>query len=124
LSRSSLDLQYLFEVAVRPDPGTLSEQLVVDIYAICGIQSFPLAINVKNGFDECSFHPVFMGCLFGFFTTGLHVGTPVVHFATLAAVFFSTGTEISHAAFTAGTTTLDTTGPALALDLTVSKVFK
>ena len=64
ISRRCGDLQHFSEIMVSPDPGAFCEQFVVDKDAINWCETFPVAVDIKQGFDEHSIvHTVFMGGL-------------------------------------------------------------
>ena len=60
-ARNCLDLQYLLQVLVSPDPGAFSEQFVVDEHPVHRWQAFPVTVNVKHSANVHSIHAVFMG---------------------------------------------------------------
>jgi hypothetical protein len=60
----SLDLQYLLQVLIGPDPGTFREKFVIHEHPVHRRQAFPFTVDVKHSANVHSFHAVFMGRLF------------------------------------------------------------
>ena len=56
-----LDLQDLLQVLITPDPGSFSEQFVVDEHPVHRWQAFPVTVYVKHSANVHSIHAVFMG---------------------------------------------------------------
>ena len=54
-----LYLQDFFQIAIGPAPFAFCKKLVVDIDAIHGRQSLPVAVKVKHSADEFGIHAVF-----------------------------------------------------------------
>ena len=68
--RLSFNLYQFFKIMIGPTPSALSKQFVVDIGAINGLETFPLAINIAQHPYELFGHAVFSSVLFDFFYTG------------------------------------------------------